>query len=76
MQHPTMQPGALSHLQNAYAQNQFDTAMTWNTTSFDSNAMMGGYPQQTFNVVQSGETDFSGYDPTEVEFHKYVQCNI
>ena len=63
-------------MQNTFANDQFDTLMTWNTTNFDNNDMLGGFPQQAPpNAAGSDEMDYSGFDPAEIEFHKYVQCN-
>ena len=71
----SMQPAGVSHMQNAFSNNQFDSSMAWYNTGFDGNAMSGGYSQQTSNVANAMDMDFSGLDPAEIEFHKYVQCN-
>ena len=75
IQNPANHSATVSHMQDVYTNNQYDGSMTWNTTSFDGNAMIRGFPQQTPSTNNSSEMDYCGFDPAEIEFHKYVQCN-
>ena len=75
MQGPTMQPEALSQVGDIYTQNNnIDAPMSWNAGGFSGNTISAGISQQPTNTY-SNEMDYAGLDPTEIEFHKYVQCN-
>ncbi|KAK5132870.1 hypothetical protein LTR08_008586 [Meristemomyces frigidus] len=74
MQPPTVQPETMSHMENVFASNQFDAPLAWNLSNFGGNTILGGLPQQPASAYPS-EMEYVGFDPAEIEFHKYVQCN-